>query len=265
MTDHVGMFAAFCGSPASGGAALYVALFIGGLMGSVAHCVPMCGPFVLAQVSNRLAAIPVACLCERRRLRSRALLSYHAGRLTTYAALGAIAASAGAIVRTEMSARWVQPAFLLIGASLFAAQALRQFAPNVFLRGFRRTRRRSNTSASVSTVSRLFLRIAAVGKRVDTSRSGGAFVLGILLGFLPCGLLYAALALAAADGDVLGGAIGMLAFGAGTIPVLMLLGILGQTLARRWSATLRSLGPGLLLADAALLVALAWVRSDQLI
>src|ERR1700760_857703 len=84
------MIASLCGAiPWSGG--LLVGLFLAGLAGSTMHCVPMCGGFVLGQVADGMARMPAARLCEWRRITNGALLPYHLGRLTTYAALGAVA------------------------------------------------------------------------------------------------------------------------------------------------------------------------------
>ena len=71
---------------------LLFGLFAAGAAGSVVHCGPMCGVFVLGQVSERMARLPSGRLCERQRISSGLLLPYHLGRLTTYAGLGALAA-----------------------------------------------------------------------------------------------------------------------------------------------------------------------------
>ena len=55
--------------------------------------------------------------------------------------------------------------------------------------------------------------------------------LGAIWGFVPCGLVYAALTLAATAGGALGGALTMLAFGAGTLPVMTLIGALAARVA----------------------------------
>ncbi len=72
---------------------LLLGLFAAGAAGSVVHCGPMCGVFVLGQVSERMARLPSGQLCERQRIGNGLLLPYHLGRLTTYAGLGALAAA----------------------------------------------------------------------------------------------------------------------------------------------------------------------------
>ncbi len=68
-------------------------------------------------------------------------------------------------------------------------------------------------------------------------RLRGAFLAGVFTGFLPCGLVYAYVALAASSGSAVGGLTRMAAFGAGTAPLLVAVGtggsLLGLTTRRR--------------------------------
>ena len=81
--------------------------------------------------------------------------------------------------------------------------------------------------------SLVWRRIEPVGRRLLPVRSpAGALVLGLLWGWLPCGLVYSALAWAFASGGAGQGALVMLAFGAGTLPTLLALGGAGTWLVR---------------------------------
>ena len=252
MTEHFNWLDTLCGpgALAGSGPALLLGLLMAGIAGSVVHCAPMCGPFVLGQVSDRLARIPAARLCESARLSSALLLPYHAGRLTTYTALGALGACAGAAPR---SGGWlgVLPALLLlVAAMLFFGHALARLAP-----GLRPVLPVLDHAAPgwASLVRRL------AGK-VDRNRPGGGFLLGVALGFLPCGLLYAAIAAAAATGSAGGGSLAMLAFGLGTVPSLVAVGVAGQAAGRAWHRGVAVAAPVVLLANAVLLGAMAWQR-----
>jgi len=84
------------------------------------------------------------------------------------------------------------------------------------------------------------------------------YALGVALGFLPCGLLYGAIAAAAATGTALAGALAMAAFAAGTVPTLLAVGLGGHLAARRWQAAAARALPILMLVNAAVLAVLAW-------
>ncbi len=256
MTNHFTWIDTLCvpGAIAGAGPALLLALLLAGATGSVVHCAPMCGPFVLGQVSDRLARIPAARLCEQARLSSALLLPYHAGRLTTYAAIGALAAATGAAARTGA---WpgVLPALLLLaGALLFLGHALVRLAPG--LRPLLPLPEQAPPGWA-----RLVRRLAA---RVDRNRPGGGFLLGIALGCLPCGLLYAAIAAATTAGSAAGGALAMLAFGLGTVPALVAVGVAGQAAGRAWHRGVAVAAPLVMLVNAAVLAAMAWQRLTAL-
>jgi len=213
---------------------LLAGLFLAGMAGSVAHCAPMCGGFVLGQVADGMARVPVARMCERRRLSAGALVPYHLGRITTYAALGAVA---GRIERFSA-------AFLVLGAVVFVLLALR----------------RADWLGRVPAGwGRLVGRVARV---LPKGTAAGGYLLGVALGFLPCGLLYGALLAAASAGDALLGAAGMAAFGLGTVPALVVVGVAGQAAGRRWQRAAAVAAPGLMLLNAGLLLALAWGRAS---
>ena len=110
---------------------LLIGLLAAGAAGGVLHCAAMCGPFVLGQVSDRLARIPAARLCETARLRHGLLLPYHLGRLFTYTALGAAAAAAGAVSNAGILRGTLPAVLLLFGALLFLCHALARLAPRL--------------------------------------------------------------------------------------------------------------------------------------
>ena len=89
------------------------------------------------------------------------------------------------------------------------------------------------------------------------STPSGGYPLGVVLGFLPCGFLYAALTTTAASGSPLLGALGMLAFGLGTVPALVAVGVAGHAAGRRWQRGVAVAAPVAMLLNAALLTALA--------
>jgi uncharacterized protein len=219
-------------------------LFLTGLVGSLTHCAGMCGPFVLTQVATRLEAIPAARMREWHRLSGAALLPYHLGRTTTYAGLGAIAAlGAGTFGRPTGG-------FRLLAAALLGFAAL-------FLVGMAVPRLKALLSSSNSggwwsdSVGRWAQPLFAS----PTGLRG--WLLGVALGFIPCGLLYAALATAAATGDAVAGALGMVAFAAGTVPALLAVGLAGHAAGGRWRQPVLRWAPLMFIANAGMLGAMA--------
>jgi hypothetical protein len=216
-------------------------LFIIGLAGSIAHCAAMCGPFVLAQV-------PVAPGRQAGSMLVRgARIPYHLGRLTTYTLLGAVAGGfGGSLAQTLPQSRLVLSGFLLVAAALFLFQALRGLG--VLSTAAVGTGLGSTAGAALARIARPLL-----------SRRGGipGYVLGVALGFLPCGLLYGALAAAAGTGSVFTGALAMAAFAASTVPALVAIGCAGAEITQRWRGLARSLVPPLQAINAVVLIVFA--------
>jgi len=174
-------------------------VFILGLVSSL-HCVQMCGPIVLA-FSLPLGRGEVA----------RANAGYNAGRILTYCLLGAVAGAVGGGI--GMLGRL---AGLASGARVFAGAAMIVTGILMVTLG---------PGSSLVSIDRggVMARLKKfVGARLVASK--GKFTLGMALGFLPCGLVYAALLKAVETGNAAAGALTMLAFGAGTAVTLLTLG-----------------------------------------
>ena len=244
--SHVAHFAptvtAWCGtSDPIAFAGIVVGLFATALVGGFAHCAPMCGPFVLMQVTEQ----------ERRglqvrRLAAGALLPYHLGRLTTYTALGIAAGGLGGSLTTMMPLRWFATALLGLAALAFLLQGINGVARWLPGRGVRRAE---------AWLAGGFARLATPLLRPGVGLSG--YRLGLVLGLLPCGFLYGALLAATATGGALAGALAMSAFALGTVPALVAAGILGAGLLQRWRGAATALATPIFLFNAVTLGGLA--------
>lgn len=193
------------------------ALFLLGLFGT-GHCLGMCGPLVIAfpAQTGKFAAH----------------LAYHGGRILTYSAVGAALGSVGAGL-AQIAA--------LSGGDHLAWIALIQVVFSLSAAGFL-------FGFGLSRLGLLrqpaWLSLASPGKIpgyhhvIQTARSGqragSMCLLGMLMGFLPCGLSFAAFARALAAGSHLTGGVFLLAFGVGTLPGLLLLGVGAAGLLRRY-------------------------------
>jgi uncharacterized protein len=182
-------------------------VFLGGLLGS-SHCIGMCGPLALALGVTE----------ERFVANLRRQLVFSIGRILTYGFGGALAAYAGWwLGRWPAAAFNVQAVLAIVagaalvllglsGADLLPRLRFGRFAPQ---------------TCSAATGLKTLLRAPGLGS---------ALLAGVFTGFIPCGLVYAFLAVAASTGDVIHGWLTMVAFGAGTVPLMVLAGSGGSLL-----------------------------------
>lgn len=206
-----------------------------GLLGGFTHCAGMCGPFVLAQTARKMTA-PGAPLGELRRLRGAALLPYHLGRGIIYTSLGAVGgALSSVIVQVEI--------YKIIAAGLLSVAGLMMVMPLV--------------SATHRLRGSGIFHARVLDALISRLTGGNGFGLGLALGFLPCGLVYAALAVAGASGNGLSGAAIMAAFTAGTMPGLIAVAYLGEVAGRRWRTAMARAAPWLMAANGVAILALA--------
>jgi sulfite exporter TauE/SafE len=243
MSDATGLFWAgleVCRVAVSDNGGLLGGLFVTGLVGSMTHCAGMCGPFVLSQTAARFEAIPAHAMSEWRRLGGAALVPYHLGRATTYAALGAVGGAAAGTLARWGGFRYVA-AFLLIAAAAFLVGMAVPRLKVLF----------GGESTGQGWWSRRVADLAAPLFKSPTGWRG--WLLGVALGFIPCGLLYAALAAAVASGDWVAAGLGMLAFAAGTVPMLVAVGTVGHFAVARWRGPMLKWAPLLLVANAGML------------
>jgi uncharacterized protein len=217
-----------------------LSLFLAGLGGGVMHCAGMCGPFVIGQVMADADGLSTGRYGEWQRLAGAALLPYHLGRLTTYTALGIAAGAATALFSSSTSFAWATGLLLVMGAAIMLAQAF------------------GLAIQATLPVGPILARLAAP---FSASRQPGArYALGVILGFLPCGLIYGALGAAAGTGVAWRGGLAMAAFALGTVPALVAVGWGGLLFRRRWHELARWIAAPLLLINAALMLALASAR-----
>jgi hypothetical protein len=242
------------GLAAEGDGALAAMLLAAGLAGGLGHCPGMCGPLVLAQVGARLERVPAARMGELHRIVAAALLPYHLGRATAYGALGAAAAATAGTLGSMPGLRWLSAGLLLLAAAVFLANALRRFG----LARARAGRPGCAAAARKPWARALTARLRAL---LGTPTGWRGYALGFALGFLPCGLLYGALAAAAASGNPAAGGIGMLAFALGTAPSLVAIGWAGHVAGRALDGPVRRAAPVLMVVNAAVLGYMAWAMA----
>ena len=179
----------------------FLALFLVGLLGGT-HCVGMCGGIVGALSMGAPA-------------RWSMHLAYNAGRIISYATAGAIAGALGAASLTLEGQAPVRLILYLLANLMLVALGL-------YLLGVTRA-----LAFTERAGQKLWRHIQPLTRRFLPARTlAQAFPLGWLWGWLPCGLVYGALATVLTAGSAERGALMMLSFGLGTLPNLLLAGIL---------------------------------------
>jgi len=107
----------------------------------------------------------------------------------------------------------------------------------------------------------IWKRIEPYGRRlIPVQTLPQAFVFGMIWGWLPCGLVYAALTVAATAGNEYRGALTMLAFGVGTLPAVVGVGIMTNLMVRLSSMRRFRQAAGITLILLALLAAFPWLN-----
>lgn len=190
----------------------YLTFLIVGLLGGV-HCFGMCGGIVSAlslQTENGKGHLPVH-------------LAYNAGRLLSYVLAGMLVG-----MMSGAGFHWVRDQWLF-RIFLYALSNVMLLALGLYLLGL---------PLFLAPLERLGQRLWRIlqpltRRCLPVRGMAQAFPLGMLWGWLPCGLVYSALTSALTTGSPAGGALVMLAFGLGTLPNLLLAGLLTGRL-RAW-------------------------------
>ncbi len=189
---------------------LITTILLTSLLGSL-HCAGMCGPFVAFCVG-----------ADRQNALRHALVqtAYHGGRLVSYAALGAAAGAVGSVIDLGGRALGIQRTAMMLAGGLMIV-----FGVIMLLRFAGVRIRKLSVPASLQ---RLFVRCQTFAqKRHPVARAASIGLFSILL---PCGWLYLYVFAAAGTGSPWIGMLAMIAFWAGTVPILAAVGVGVQTL-----------------------------------
>jgi hypothetical protein len=189
--------------------------FLVGLLGG-AHCVGMCGGIV--------GTLTLGLPSDARSSLARIFpyqLGYNGGRVAGYMVAGALMGALGAMMAGIMPLQYAQ-------RTLYVLAALFMIALGLYLGGWWR-----GLAAVERLGAMLWRRIEPFGRHLLPIRSPyQAIALGFVWAWIPCGLVYSVLIWAVSAGTAAEGALVMLAFGLGTLPNLVALGMLAGAAAR---------------------------------
>lgn len=211
--------------------------FVVGLLGGV-HCAGMCGGIV--------GALSFGLPDSGRRW--SILIAYNAGRISSYTVAGALMGALGFYFSGLLPVQTAQRLLLTLAGLFLVLMGL-------YLAGWWNALSRVERFGGL-----LWRRIEPLGRGLLPVRSvHQGFALGLLWGWLPCGLVYSALVWTVAAGGALEGALLMLAFGLGTLPNLLLMGVAAAQL-NRWvrSPAIRAIAGALVILFGLMLLYDAW-------
>jgi len=180
---------------------LYIAALMTGLVGSL-HCIGMCGPIAVA--------LPLGNKSWFHKFFGS--IVYNTGRVATYAMLGVIFGLLGQGIEMAGLQQWasIGLGIVLILSVLFPVLFKGQVNIDRFFFGF--------AGKLIGRFRKLF----------SISSYSSLLVIGLLNGLLPCGLVYVAIAGAINTNDIVNGAIYMIIFGVGTIPIMASIPVVGN-------------------------------------
>jgi uncharacterized protein len=204
-------------------AVIFLPMLIMGLVSS-AHCVGMCGGI--------MGALTMAIPANAQQKRWAILVAYNLGRIFSYAVMGFLAGLLAEqfSVLGGVSVLRIVAGLLLVAMGLYLANWWRGLTYLEKVGGY------------------LWKYLQPIGKPLlPVDRLTKAVMLGAIWGWLPCGLVYAALALAMTQPAPLLGAGAMLAFGIGTLPAVLVAGVMAQWLTKMLQQKQIRIGLGLLL------------------
>lgn len=221
----------------------YLVAFLMGLFSSM-HCVGMCGSII---GTLTLSLSPEIRNSKRRLL--PLVFNYNLGRITSYTLAGALAGVIETIVTMGMGEIHGHRFLQLVSAVIMAAAGL--YIAGWFPR-----------FAYIEKIGLHFWKkIEPFGRKlIPVKNCTEAFLFGMVWGWLPCGLVYAALTLAASSGEVGRSAMTMLAFGIGTLPAVMGVGIMTGILTSLSRMQRFKQAIGLFMIILALFAALPWLN-----
>ena len=224
-------------------------LFIIGFLGGFSHCIGMCGGIVLTYTLKIQENDPLSGPSKWQLIKPHFL--YNTGRIITYTFLGEIFGVIGGTLGVIFAIRDFQG-----GLQLFAGIIL-------LFRGFELAglipALSPDTFPGISKFKRL---VTSLFNQVNRKN---IFGLGLVLGFLPCGLVYAVGAKAAATQSFVGGMLTMLVFGLGTFPAMFLSGMTAHLISNKLRHHLYRLAAFLVIVLAVFTIlrgidSLGWIR-----
>ena len=200
--------------------------FVMGLAGSL-HCIGMCGPLALS--------LPVSHNSGLSRISGGFI--YNSGRILSYASIGLVSGSLGNLI---IATKWQSGLSIALGVIIL----LYLLVPKKYFH-----------FSTATTLGKPFMLLRQqLGKLFQSRKLSSLFFIGVLNGFLPCGLVYLALTSSVISASPINGSMFMLFFGLGTFPMMFATVLMGNYLNQSIRSKIHRAVPALLFFMAVLLI-----------
>ncbi|MDR1952821.1 MAG: sulfite exporter TauE/SafE family protein [Elusimicrobiota bacterium] len=223
----------------------YAMLFVIGLLTSV-HCIAMCGGINLSQCIPPAKSMSQSAQIGKAGVNSAAALRpsflYNLGRVVSYTAIGFLVGALGSVLSFSSSLQGILKLaagifMIIIGINMFGIfPIIRKLTPSM---------------------PRIFSR------KIDEKKSSGnsPLIVGLLNGFMPCGPLQAMQIYALSTGSPITGALSMLLFSLGTVPMMFGLGALSSMLSKKFTHKVMTVGAVLVMILGFSMLSQGWTLS----
>ncbi len=210
----------------SGDLIILISLISMGFFGGFSHCLGMCGPFVLTQVSNNLSRTKIDDFKGLKKLSKIALFPYHLGRITTYSLIGFVCALLRINLDKSFGIEILSAILLLIACGVFISFFITQNSIKIH-KIFKFLPKKSFKKFNfLAPLFKIFSK--KINFLLINSSGLKGYLLGLILGFIPCGMLYGAFALASSLSNPFLAFFGMLSFGVATFFALFFVGFFAK-------------------------------------
>lgn len=205
----------------TGDLSLILTLFLTGLAGSFTHCIGMCGPIALSQLNARLIKSSPKETNEISKIKASLFMPYYLGKAITYCILTIISFTVKESLKDISLLRYIAILLLIVASLYFTFNAL-SFSKFV------------TKLPNIKLFNKLEKSILKKTNLLNNYGFSG-LLMGMLLGLIPCGLVYASITTAITSTDnILLAVLGIFAFGMATIPGLFIVCYFGSSILVRY-------------------------------
>ena len=205
---------------------LFVSIIITGVSSSFVHCIGMCGPIAMAQMNMRLMHLSGEKLSQIDRIKVALMIPYYLGKSATYFIITFLLYIFSSALRDMPTFRYIGAILLILAGILLLLLPLKIVVSSIFQKVGKR----------INFVERLESYLVKRFENVYLRPFGlQGFLLGMILGFIPCGIVYGMMILTLShSSSPLVAGVAMVIFSFSTLPGLFLVAYSGQAIITRY-------------------------------